>query len=699
MKTNTEHSNTEFISDIFVPNMLYGMLLRSPIRKGRLLDIIIPKLPDGYFFYSAIDIPGKNSIYLDSGLIPIFGSFELTYAGQPIGILVGPDIPTVEKLLHEFRIETEKETPFEFHKSFSEKQILCKKNYNKGNIDLFYNDEESFSVTEQTYNTPITDSFCLESQAVLTLPPDNIDNHYRIYAPTQWPSHLRKTLAKVLDIDEESFHVFSTAMSEPQDNNLIFPSLLAAEAVIASFLSGFPVKLILSRKETLLYGPKTPPATIRHRTITRTDGIIVGMDIRIFLNVGSASPLIEDIINRMLITCTGFYFAETLHIEIYAIKTNMPPFLGYKGWGDTEVFFALETHMNYVASKKNIPPVEFKLLNMIDFSKDFLTEAKNKQKNFCPELFEKAMLMSDFSRKYTSFQYMAKKRKDFDDGPLKGIGIAVGYQGSGGLKIFAEQSYSIQATMEKDTSLHFVMNQTSKDMESIWRDIAAKTLEIDPSTITFEVSDQEELLKNGPSIQSVHVTQLTRLVELCCNSIQKQRFRNPLPIVVKKNSKNPKRAWNSESREGIPFSCMSSAVAVVEIEIDRVNYSIKIRDVWFVVDAGDVYSEHAVRRTISKGIHRGLSLALVEQHDKHFGKISSDFYPAYSLLDFTVYPNPKVEIFESKSTPKGIENLPISLIPSALASAVSQALNMSISTIPITPLSLFKVFDTSSEKN
>lgn len=698
MKNKIEHSNTDFISDIFVPNMLYGMLLRSPIRKGRLLDIIVPKLPDGYFFYSATDIPGKNSIELDSGSVPIFGSFDLNYAGQPIGILVGSDIPTVEKLLHEFRIETEKETPMEFHKSFSEKQILCKKIFNKGNIDLFSNDEDSFSATEQTYNTPITDSFCLESQAVLTLPPDNVDDHYRIFAPTQWSDHLRKTVAKVLDLDENCFHVFSSAMSESQDNNLLFPSLLAAESIVATYLSGFPVKLILSRKETLLYGPKTPPATIRHRTITREDGLIVGMDIRILLNVGSASPLIEDVIDRMLVTCTGLYYSETLHIEIYAIKTNMPPFLGYNGWGDIESFFALETQMNYVACKKNIPAVEFKLLNIIDFSKDLLVDPKGKQKNVCPELFEKIMLISDFSRRYTAFQFMSKKRKNLDDGPLKGIGIAIGYQGSGGLNFLNEQSYSIQATMEKNGSLHFIMNQTSKDMEVIWRNIAAQTLEIDPKTITFEVSDQDDLLKNGPSIQSVHITQLTRLVELCCNAIQKQRFRNPLPIVVKKVSKNSKKTWNPDTRKGSPFSCLSLGAAVVEIEIDPVSYLVKVRDVWFVIDAGDVYSEHAVRRTILKGIHRGLSTALLEQHDRHFGKVSSDFYPVYPILDFTAYPKPQIEILDSKSTPKGIGNLAVSLIPAALTSAVSQALNMSVHSIPITPLSLFKAIDTSMEK-
>ena len=179
---------------------------------------------------------------------------------------------------------------------------------------------------------------------------------------------------------------------------------------------------------------------------------------------------------------------------------------------------------------------------------------------------------------------------------------------------------------------------------------------------------------------------------------QKQRFRNPLPIVVKKVSKNSKKTWNPDTRKGSPFSCLSLGAAVVEIEIDPVSYLVKVRDVWFVIDAGDVYSEHAVRRTILKGIHRGLSTALLEQHDRHFGKVSSDFYPVYPILDFTAYPKPQIEILDSKSTPKGIGNLAVSLIPAALTSAVSQALNMSVHSIPITPLSLFKAIDTSMEK-
>ena len=49
-----------FCTDLKFPNQYYGVLVRSSIQRGRLVNIKSPPLPDGYHLYTATDIPGET---------------------------------------------------------------------------------------------------------------------------------------------------------------------------------------------------------------------------------------------------------------------------------------------------------------------------------------------------------------------------------------------------------------------------------------------------------------------------------------------------------------------------------------------------------------------------------------------------------------------------------------------------------------
>ena len=50
---------SSFFSDLRLPDMMYGVLVRSPLPRGKIRSISHPQLPEGYFLYTAKDIP-KN---------------------------------------------------------------------------------------------------------------------------------------------------------------------------------------------------------------------------------------------------------------------------------------------------------------------------------------------------------------------------------------------------------------------------------------------------------------------------------------------------------------------------------------------------------------------------------------------------------------------------------------------------------------
>ena len=49
---------SSFFSDFRLNNMVYGVLIRSPLPRGKIRSISHPQLPEEYFLYTAKDIPG-----------------------------------------------------------------------------------------------------------------------------------------------------------------------------------------------------------------------------------------------------------------------------------------------------------------------------------------------------------------------------------------------------------------------------------------------------------------------------------------------------------------------------------------------------------------------------------------------------------------------------------------------------------------
>ena len=70
-----------YYSDCRKANMLHAAIVRSPTVTGRVTGISIPNLPEGYFLYTAKDIPGKKQIKENNVLMNIFSNSSISYTG------------------------------------------------------------------------------------------------------------------------------------------------------------------------------------------------------------------------------------------------------------------------------------------------------------------------------------------------------------------------------------------------------------------------------------------------------------------------------------------------------------------------------------------------------------------------------------------------------------------------------------------
>jgi CO/xanthine dehydrogenase Mo-binding subunit len=360
----------------------------------------------------------------------------------------------------------------------------------------------------------------------------------------------------------------------------------------------------------------------------------------------------------------------------------------------------MERHVSRIADTLGMDPAEWRKLNSIGPQKTLAIGATVKDPIRLDALLDTAATMSDYRRKWASYELLRKRRRsdgeedrlDFaksSQETFRGIGIACAYQGSGFMYHGAGRgNYSVEATLDKEGILEIRASIIPRNNETfpIWRSIAMETLALEADAVRIVFSAAGKSPDSGPDTLSRDITILTRLVERACGNIKKQRFRDPLPITVRRSYRPSKaQSWTGKVFDPQAFSLLSWGAAVVEVEIYPYEYTPKIRGAWLGVDAGKVLSESQARRSLKFSTIQALGWASREQLSYVEGQI-----PLRHIYDYDIPSPPDIPpvhidfIWNDTVNPKGIGELPFSCIPAAYAQAVSQAVDHPFEKIPIT---------------
>lgn len=106
-KKSTNKVLKEFLCDCSKQDMLYGSLIRSPVANRKITNITIKDFPEGYFLYTARDIPGENKAHIFDSKNRIFCNETVHYIGEPAGIVIGPDQRITKQLASQVQITFE----------------------------------------------------------------------------------------------------------------------------------------------------------------------------------------------------------------------------------------------------------------------------------------------------------------------------------------------------------------------------------------------------------------------------------------------------------------------------------------------------------------------------------------------------------------------------------------------------------------
>lgn len=675
-----------FVEDMTMHALQHAVVLRSPVSAGRLEGIDAPRMPHAYTLVRAADIPGKNFLEGFSLSMSVLASDTLSYLGEPVALLVGPDPSHLERYAAACAVRAREEKPQYSCEKFSSDRLASKRTVVLGDPDRAF--KAAALVTEGTYRTGIQEHWYPEPHSALA---SFSYDKMLINVGTQWPFLVRRAVAAVLGVSQEDVIVEAAELGFHLDGKLWYPALVAAHAALGAFVCRKPVKLVLSRDEDMRFSPKRPASEVKIRSAVGKNGELLALEARTVLNVGSGGPFAEEMLDRHCLGSVGAYRCPNIRMEGFAVRTNLPPAGPFAGLGLSQASFAVERHVSRIADELGRDPAQWRQEHALGRGDRLITGNPLRDAVPSAELIDAVCAMSDYRRKWASYRMQSAavaERRGVSDGPLRGIGLSFAYQGNGFLSAGADRgNFSVEATLGKDGTLEIRTSAVPSGAETcdIWRRIAAEELAMDMADIVIVPNRTDLVPDSGPASLSRNITVVTKLIERCCTAVRKQRFRDPLPITVRRAYRPPRTAgFDAALSEGSPFLQLGWGAAVVETEVDPLDYTPKVRGVWLLVDGGRILSESRARASLTISAMHALSWASRERLEYRDGRLSSDDVAAYDIPAVQELPPIRIDFSWTEAAgPKGIGELPFSTIPAAFAQAVSQATAASFDSLPI----------------
>ncbi|GFN22289.1 selenium-dependent xanthine dehydrogenase [Thermanaeromonas sp. C210] len=362
-----------FVDDLMFPGMLYGAVLRPPYARARVVSLdttVAREMPGVVVVLTAEDIPGQRyqgHIFKDWPALVAVGE-EVRYVGDAIALVAAEDRETARKAVEQIKVEYEVLTPVTCPAEalapgapslHPKGNILSETSIRKGNPEEAL--RTCAHVVSQTYRTPFTEHAFLEPESAVAVPENE---GITIYTSTQGVYDIQEQVASLLALPHEKVRVLNQyvggAFGGKEDLSV------QHHAALLAWATKRPVKITLTRRESILVHPKRHAMEIKITTGCDDQGRLVAMTAEITADTGAYASLGAQVLERACHHITGPY--RIPHVRIYgrAVYTNNPPAGAFRGFGVPQAAFACESQLNLLARRLGKSPWEIRWINALE---------------------------------------------------------------------------------------------------------------------------------------------------------------------------------------------------------------------------------------------------------------------------------------------------------------------------------------------
>lgn len=295
----------KYADDLYFDEMLYGSALRSKYPRALVknIDTSKAKALDGvYAVLTAKDIPGDRFIghLVQDWPAMIDIGEETRYLGDAVALVAARDKKILKEALNLIEVDYEELSPVinpemgmkdDAPKVHESGNILSRQYLKRGDADEAIKNSK-YVVTEK-YSTPPTEHAFLEPECAVANYEDGI---LTVYTGGQGVYDELREIGKLLNLDPSELRIKSMLVGGgfggKEDMSV------QHHAALLTYYTKKPVKVALSRKESIIIHPKRHAMEMEFTTACDENGILTGMKARIISDTGAYASLGGPVLQR-----------------------------------------------------------------------------------------------------------------------------------------------------------------------------------------------------------------------------------------------------------------------------------------------------------------------------------------------------------------------------------------------------------------
>ncbi len=722
-----------FTDDLHFDGMLYAQVLRSQYPHARVLRVDANKarqLPGVAAALTADDIPGEKNHGLVSKDWPVLAYDKVRYVGDAVALVAAESphiaaqaltlitvdyepLPVVDSVVKALKADA----PL-VHRDNENGNLLKHIEIRKGDIEQGF--AQSDIITEQVYQTPMGDHLFMEPECSVAVPDE--EGGITVYVGSQIPFADRQQIAASLALPEEKVQVHHMAVGGGFGGKEDIAGQI--HAALLAQATGRPVKLTYTRQESLIAHPKRHATIIHLKTGTTHEGRLMAVEAHILGDVGAYASLSKEVMTRAATHAAGPYDVPHVKIDCDALYTNNPPGGAFRGFGTTQVHFAMETQLDIVAELLGISPFALRQRNALRAGGITATDQRLMESAGLPETIERVRLKVRELAGTDATAPLARR----DPNKRRGWGVACAYKSiglGGGADDIARAT--VEITEAGTVRVRAGAAEIGQGLVTALAQIAAEVLGTDPSHVEVVLGHTHQTPDCGPTTASRQTYVTGNAVRLAAEELRQglatmaakeldtlpdhldfldSRLLSPdgrsvhfgeMPSLAARQGRTLEASYEYHAPATVPLGqpgdahfAYGFATQAAQVEVDLTNGEVKVLRVVAAHDVGRAVNPMAIEGQIEGGIAMGIGFALTEEFRVEEGYVKSNHLARYKIPTIRHMTEAHSIILEYRTSEgpfgsKGIGEVTSLPTAPAILNAIYNACGVRLTHLPATP--------------
>jgi xanthine dehydrogenase molybdenum-binding subunit len=730
----------KYVHDIELPGMLIGRILRSSRVHARIVSVdtrAARALPGVHAVLTAADTPGVRLGHGKDN--PPLKGHKVRCIRDEIAAVAAESEEIAEEAVRLIEVEYE-DLPAVFapadamapgapviHERHPD-NIPFNWDYRQG--DIARGEAESDVVIEDAFRLHFVTHCCLGVSGVIAQ--FDSSGNLTVHSQTQVPFLYKKDIAPVIDVPPEKIRVIQPPIGGAFGSKLdIYP--FEPICILLARATRRPVRLLFSREEEFVASPTRQPVELMLRSGAKRDGTLTFRECVTvhdnggYTSWGATTPFV------IMQTMSSLYRVPHCRYHTTVVYTNNPYSGSFRGFGNLQATFAVESHMDQLAELVGMDSLAFRLHNAQQPGE---TTPQGMVFRSCglPDCLRAAAEASGFLSKASACREARSGSVRPTSTVRRGIGMASLLHVGGGAKIY--RSDGCGTILKIDDHGHVTLITGSTDIgqgsETVIAQLAAEELGLPVSAVTVINNDSEitpwdvgvhasrttfiagnsarlaarkaraKLLEAagdalaidpaGLDLRQGHVVRAESgeaLLELG-KLIRSLHFSRKSDVVMTTEYYEPPSVMQDEHFKGDVSASYAFGTQVVELEVDTATGIVRVLRVTAAHDVGRVINALGIEGQIEGGVVMGMGYAISEHLIVENGIVRNPCFRDYRLITAPEIPRIDMHFIETEDPEgpvgaKGVGEAPAICTAAAIVNALYNATGVRFCELPLTP--------------